>query len=160
MYDATTERSEDSALFEFISLYAGDQSFCIELNHIREIRRWEPITMLPHSPPFVLGVVNLRGAVIPIIDLAAKLGFPPLKPTKRNVIIICNLGDQVIGLLVESVSEILTVKLSEVKEAPRIKEDASNHAIRGVISIEEEMTRVIDLEAMMEIGGEQVLHDG
>lgn len=148
MYDLA-ETKDDTAIFEFISLYAGDQSFCIELNRIREIRRWEPITMLPHSPAFVLGVVNLRGAVIPIVDLAAKMGFPSLKPTKRNVIIICNLGDQVIGMLVESVSEILTVKLSELKEAPRVKEDASNHAIRAVISIKDEMTRVIDLDAMM-----------
>lgn len=109
--------------------------------------------MLPHSPDFVLGVVNLRGAVIPIIDLAGKLGFPPLEPTKRNVIIITNFGDQVIGLLVESVSEILTVKLSEVKEAPRVKEDASNSAIRGVISIDEDMIRVIDLEALMNLEG-------
>lgn len=148
MYDSA-ETKDDSALFEFISLYAGDQSFCIELNRIREIRRWEPITMLPHSPPFVLGVVNLRGAVIPIVDLAAKLGFPPLQPTKRNVIIICNLGDQVIGLLVESVSEILTVPQAELKEAPRVKEDHSNHAIRAVITIKESMTRLIDLDAMM-----------
>lgn len=159
MYDDLDRTNENGALFEFISLYAGDQSFCIELNRIREIRRWEPITMLPHSPPFVLGVVNLRGAVIPIIDLAAKLGFPPLNPTKRNVIIICNLGDQVIGLLVESVSEILTVKMAEVKEAPRVKEDASNHAIRGVISIKEDMTRVIDLEAMMDIHSDRASYD-
>lgn len=158
MYDAE-QAHENGALFEFISLYAGDQSFCIDLNRIREIRRWEPITMLPHSPPFVLGVVNLRGAVIPIIDLAAKLGFPPLQPTKRNVIIICNLGSQVIGLLVESVSEILTVQMSELKDAPRVKEDASNHAIRGVISIKEDMTRVIDLDAMMEVNTDRILHD-
>ena len=151
MYDAA-DTKDDGALFEFISLFAGDQSFCIELNRIREIRRWEPVTMLPHSPPFVLGVVNLRGAVIPIVDLAAKLGFPPLKPTKRNVIIICNLGDQVIGLLVESVSEILTVQRTELQEAPRVKEDQSNHAIQAVITIRDSMTRLINLEAMMNAG--------
>jgi len=159
MYDEEQAVAEDRALFEFISLYVGDQSFCIELNRIREIRRWEPITMLPHSPAFVLGVVNLRGAVIPIIDLAAKLGFPSLEPTKRNVIIICNLGNQVIGLLVESVSEILTVNLSELKEAPRVKEDETNRAIRGVISIKEDMIRVIDLESMMDIDLEGVTNE-
>jgi len=157
MYDDVGS-TEDSALFEFISLYVGSQSFCIELNCIREIRRWEPITILPHSPEYVLGVVNLRGAVIPIIDLAAKLGFPSLNPTKRNVIIICNLQDQVIGLLVESVSEILTVKLSELKEAPRVREDASHTAISAVISIKDEMTRVVDLTAMMDT--QSVVHAG
>ena len=159
MYDETKAVTDDSAVFEFISLFVGEQSFCIELNRIREIRRWEPVTMLPHSPHFVLGVVNLRGAVIPIIDLACKLGFPPFEPTKRNVIIICNLGHQVIGLLVESVSEILTVDLSEMQEAPRVKEDASNSAIRGVISIKDDMIRVIDLESMMGMEPELGLHD-
>ena len=57
---------------EFVTLVAGQQSFCIEITLIREIRRWSPVTILPHSPEHVLGVMNLRGAVIPIIDLASK----------------------------------------------------------------------------------------
>ena len=73
---------------EFVTLIAGGQNFCIEITQIREIRRWTPVTILPHSPDHVLGVINLRGAVIPIIDLAAKLGFARISPTERHVIII------------------------------------------------------------------------
>ncbi len=151
MYDQSSA-IDQSATFEFISLIASDQSFCIELNRIREIRRWEPITILPHSPAFVLGVVNLRGAVVPIIDLASKLGFKGLQPTMRNVIIISNYGNKVIGFLVESVSEILTVQQSEVRETPSLRDDSANSVVRGVISTGNSMTRVIDIDVMMQEG--------
>lgn len=134
---------------EFISFIAGDQNFCIEIAHIREIRRWEPITMLPHSPEFVLGVVNLRGAVIPIIDLAVKLGFQRISPTKRNVIIIVNYGGKMVGLLVDAVSEILTVGAEEFKEAPKLSEGTINHMVCGVVSVGDNMTRVLDLQLLL-----------
>lgn len=139
----------DSELLEFVSLIAGQQSFCIQITKIREIRRWAPVTMLPHSPSHVLGVINLRGAVIPIIDLAEKLGFPASEPTERHVIIITTIDERTIGLLVDSVSEILSVKREEVRETPRVRDDETNRAIRGVIPIEDDMTRVIELEALM-----------
>jgi purine-binding chemotaxis protein CheW len=138
---------------EFISLITGGQSFCIEIDRIREIRRWEPITMLPHSPTFVLGVVNLRGSVVPIIDLATKLGFEKLSPTKRNVIVISRYCGQLIGLLVDSVSEIITVGIDEIQETPRLNEGASESPIKGVVSISHDMTRVIDLEVLMSRNG-------
>ena len=100
---------------EFVTLVAGGQSFCIEITQIREIRRWSPVTLLPHSPPYVLGVINLRGAVIPILDLAAKLGFPPIEPTERHVIIISALEDLIVGLQFESVSDSLGIQTDAVR---------------------------------------------
>ena len=67
--------AQESAAIEFVSFVAGGQSFCIDIMQIRELRRWSPVTSIPHSPSHVLGVMNLRGAVIPIYDLAAKLGL-------------------------------------------------------------------------------------
>lgn len=134
---------------EFVTLIAGGQSFCIEITQIREIRRWSPVTILPHSPRHVLGVINLRGAVIPIIDLAAKLGFAEITPTERHVIIIVAVEDRIIGLLVESVSEILGVDVSMVKETPRTSEDQTTRAIEGIIPAEDDMTKIINLSALM-----------
>ena len=158
MYDEKN-MMDRNATFEFISLVAGQQSFCIELHRIREIRRWEPITMLPHSPDFVLGVVNLRGAVVPIVDLASKLGFKKIKPTKRNVIIISNYGEQVTGFLVESVSEILNVKSEEVKEPPNLNDNLQYQFICGLISSGDDMIRVIDLDSLMFKKTSEVLDD-
>lgn len=148
MYDKDVVAMDESD-FEFISLIAGKQSFCIELDRVREIRSWEPITMLPHSPIYVLGVVNLRGTVVPIIDLAHKLGFERLSPNKRSVIIISSFGKQIIGFLVESVSEILTIKTTEVKETPALDSATEHPYIQGVISIGDDMVRLIDIDLLM-----------
>jgi purine-binding chemotaxis protein CheW len=134
---------------EFVTLVAGQQSFCIEITLIREIRRWSPVTILPHSPEHVLGVMNLRGAVIPIVDLASKLGFPKIEPTSRNVIIITHFNGRTVGFLVDSVSEILSIKPEEIKETPRVRDDDSSLCILGVIAIDDDMTRVLDLAALM-----------
>ena len=134
---------------EFVTLVAGGQNFCIEITQIREIRRWTPVTILPHSPSHVLGVINLRGAVIPIIDLAAKLGFAKIQPSERHVIIVTAIEDRIVGLLVESVSEILGVSSDMVRETPRGPEDPTTRAILGIIPIDDDMTKIISLNALL-----------
>ena len=134
---------------EFVTLVAGGQSFCIEITQIREIRRWAPVTLLPHSPPYVLGVINRRGAVIPIIDLATKLGFSAIAPTERHVIIITAIEDRIVGLLVESVSEILGVSADKVRETPKTAEDTVPQAVEGIIPIDDDMIKIISLDALL-----------
>lgn len=134
---------------EFVTFVAGGQSFCIEITQIREIRRWSPVTLLPHSPAFVLGVINLRGAVIPILDLAAKLGFNAIEPTERHVMIITVVEDRIVGLLVESVSEILGVGAEMVRETPRGSEDPTTLAIQGIIPVKDDMIKIISLDALI-----------
>jgi purine-binding chemotaxis protein CheW len=140
---------KQTSKMEFVTLVAGGQSFCIEITQIREIRRWSPVTILPHSPVHVLGVINLRGAVIPIIDLAAKLGFDPIKPTERHVIIITAIEERIVGFLVESVSEILGVDKGAVKETPKSPEDNTSKVVDGIIPGEDDMTKIINLKALM-----------
>lgn len=142
--DSTTAKQ-----IEFVTLVAGKQSFCIEITQIREIRRWSPVTLLPHSPNYVLGVINLRGAVIPILDLAARLGFDAIQPTERHVIIIAAIEDRIVGLLVESVSEILGVGVDMVRDTPRAAEDISTRAIQGIIPVEDDMIKIINLDALI-----------
>lgn len=134
---------------EFVTLVAGAQDFCIEITQIREIRRWSPATLLPHSPPYVLGVINLRGAVIPILDLAAKLGFSAIAPTERHVIIIAAIEERIVGLLVESVSEILGVSADMVRETPKTEEDAATRAVEGIIPVGDDMIKIISLDTLL-----------
>lgn len=142
-----TENNQSS--LEFVTLVAGGQSYCIEITQIREIRRWTQVTSLPYAPHAVLGLMNLRGAVIPIIDLAAKLGFAPIEATSRHVVIVVAIEGRTIGLLVDSVSEILTIKSDVVRDTPVMDDDEGLQFISGVIALEDEMTRVIDLGTMI-----------
>ncbi|WP_299929995.1 chemotaxis protein CheW [uncultured Pelagimonas sp.] len=136
--------------FEFITFSAGGQNYCLEITQIREIRRWTPVTALPHTPDDVLGVMNLRGAVIPIFDLAARFGLGPTPGNERNVVIVAAVNGTTIGLLVESVSEILSVEKSAIQETPDIKSEATKHSIRGMISVNDTMVRVVNLDAVLE----------
>lgn len=134
---------------EFVTFSAGEQSFSIEITQVREIRRWSPVTALPHAPHEVLGVMNLRGSVIPIYDLAARFGLGQTPENPRNVIVVAMHGGQTVGLLVEAVSEILSVSREQIQETPDIRSEMARQSITGVIPIENGMTRVIDLGAVL-----------
>ena len=134
---------------EFVTFSAGEQSFSIEITQVREIRRWSPVTALPHAPQEVLGVMNLRGSVIPIYDLAARFGLGQTPENPRNVIVVAMHGGQTVGLLVEAVSEILSVPRDQIQETPDIRSEMARQSITGVIPIESGMTRVIDLGAVL-----------
>lgn len=140
---------------EFVTFFAGGQSFSLDISHVREIRRWTAVTPLPHAPKEVLGVMNLRGSVIPIYDLAARfgLGFTPENP--RNVVVVAMIDNQTVGLLVEAVSEILSVDRGQIQDTPDIRSETTKQSITGVIPMEEGMTRVIDLAAVIQARGRQ-----
>lgn len=135
--------------FECVTFTSGDQNFCLNINQVREIRRWGPITALPHSPKDVLGVINLRGTIISVIDLSARFGFGPSPKNDRNVVIVAQGSDQSAGLLVQSVSEILAVHPSTIQDTPEIKSHRTKGLIEGVISLEEDMVRVLNLDAVL-----------
>jgi purine-binding chemotaxis protein CheW len=135
---------------EFVTFTVAGQSFCLEIMHIREIRRWVPVTALPHAAADVLGVMNLRGTVIPILDLAARFGLGRSEPSPRNVVIIVAMDSHTIGLMVESVSEILTVPEDRIQGTPDIQSSATRQSIQGLIPIEGGMTRVINMRSVVE----------
>jgi purine-binding chemotaxis protein CheW len=110
---------------EYITFRIGSQYYCIEIMSVREIRGWTPATQLPRSPSFVRGVINLRGVVLPIIDLADRLGFTPAEPTPRHVIIVTQSGKQVVGLLVDAVSDIIAMPAEKLQPTPDIGSDAA-----------------------------------
>lgn len=147
---STHEQTTNSQV-EFVTFFTGGQSFSMDIRHVREIRRWSPVTPLPHAPSEVLGVMNLRGSVIPIFDLAVRFGLDRTPDNPRNVVVIAAHEAQTVGLLVESVSEILSVPPDRIQETPDLRNDNSRQSIIGVIPVEDGMTRVIDLGAVIQM---------
>lgn len=139
----------DSGLRELVTFRVGKQDFCIDIMMVREIRGWTPATILPHAPPFVLGVINLRGSVVPIVDLSARLGLRPSEPDDRHVIVIAVVGTQTVGFLVNAVADIIGINQSEVQPTPDVASDATRAFIEGVIVTEERMLRVIDIKTVL-----------
>ena len=134
---------------ELIAFRIGDQEFCVNIMSVREIRGWTKATSLPHSPSYVMGVINLRGAVLPIVDLSARLGMTPAEPTVRHVIIVAQVKSQVVGLLVDTVSDILTITDDEIQPTPDVvSSEFEKSFARGVLAVEGRMICLIELEAI------------
>ena len=134
---------------ELISFRIGQQEFCVDIMEVREIRGWTPATALPDSPPFVRGVINLRGAVLPIIDLGARLGLGPADPTPRHVIIVAQVEKQVVGLLVDAVSDILTVTDDMIQPTPDLGSELARASVRGLLAIDGRMVSFLSLSGLL-----------
>lgn len=131
---------------ELIAFRVGRQEFCINVMMVREIRGWTAATTLPRSPRYVRGVINLRGAVLPIVDLAVRLGLPATEPTARNVIIVVQIGQQQVGLLVDAVSDILTASSSNIQPSPDVSSDLVKTFVKGLLPVDGRMISLITLD--------------
>ena len=134
---------------EVIVFRIDAQEFCVDIMSVREIRGWTPATVLPRSPSYVRGVINLRGAVLPIIDLAARLDFQAANATTRHVIVVVQIGDQVVGLLVDAVSDILTLNESQIQPTPAIASDSARAFVCGLIALEGRMVNLLRLDSVL-----------
>lgn len=133
---------------EIIAFRLHGQEFCLRTTTIREIRGWAPSTPIPHSPKEVIGVMNLRGKVIPIIDLAYKLGMSSSTPNERSAIVVTEVREMIIGILVDQVSDILTVKSSDVQPAPEVTTSFDKAYTDGIITRENGMICFLNLATM------------
>jgi purine-binding chemotaxis protein CheW len=149
MYNPDT--AANSAKLEFVAFRVGAQEFCIDIMGVREIRGWALATPLPHAPPYVRGVINLRGAVLPIVDLAMRFGLGLTEPTPRSVIIVVQVHQQVIGLLVDAVSDILTVSEAGMQPTPDIASDLAKTFVKGVYAVDGRMISIVSLDCVLPI---------
>ncbi|TYR34523.1 chemotaxis protein CheW [Mesorhizobium microcysteis] len=142
-------RRASDRIRELIAFRVGEQEFCVDIMSVREIRGWTPATPLPHAQKFMRGVINLRGTVLPIVDLSARLGFGLTTPEARHVIIVVRLGEQEAGLLVDAVCDILSVTEDMLQPTPNVASDTVRSFIRGILAVEGRMIGLIGLERIL-----------
>lgn len=134
---------------ELIAFQVAGQEFCVDVMSVREIRGWTPATPLPNAPPFVLGVVNLRGVVLPVIDLGARLGLGAATPSPRHVMVVAWIGERLVGLLVDSVCDIVTVTDAMIQPTPDVASEAVRSLVRGVLALDQRMMSLLQLEHIL-----------
>jgi purine-binding chemotaxis protein CheW len=142
-----TQQTQDRR--ELIAFRVGDQEFCVDIHTVREIRGWAKATPLPHAPAYIQGVINLRGTVLPIVDLGARLGFGPTLATPRHVIIVARIGAKTFGLLVEAVSDILNIADAVIQPTPDVACDVVRGFLRGVIAQDSGMISLLSLDGIL-----------
>jgi purine-binding chemotaxis protein CheW len=134
---------------ELIAFRIGEQVFCVDIMAVREIRGWTPATPLPRAPDYVRGVINLRGAVLPIVDLGARLGLQTTDATARHVIMVVHLGGRTVGLLVDAVSDIVTITDDVVQPTPDIASEQVKTFVRGLFALDGKMVSLIALDKVL-----------
>ncbi len=142
---------------ELLSVMAGGQEFAIDIMSVREIRGWVGSTPLPQSPPFIKGVVNLRGLVLPIVDLPMRLGMEAGEPTATSVVVVVEVEGQVVGLLVEAVCDIVTVTDEMLQPVPNVGSAASTAAVVGLLTFDDKIVSILNLGQVMPPRDEQAL---
>lgn len=144
-----THKHGDGTEVELLSFRIGEQEYSVDIMSVREIRGWTRATSLPHSPAYVRGVINLRGTVLPVIDLGLRLGLPSGQLTERNVIIVVDIAGRTVGLLVDAVSDILSIPDDELAPPPDLAADAAQTFISALTIVDGRMMRVLDLGSVM-----------
>lgn len=133
---------------EFITCDVAGQQFGLDIMAIREIRAWSPATRLPRVPHYMAGVVNLRGTVLPVMDLAARLGWEKTEPTPRHAIIVTHVNGQARGLIVDSVNDIVSLPADALQQPDAAAQGQVLHFLEGLAPVNEQMVMVLDLAAL------------
>lgn len=139
---------------EFLSFRIGESEYSVDIMSVREIRGWTKTTSLPHAPLFVRGVINLRGTVLPVVDLAMRLGLAETEPEDRNVIIVVDVGSRVMGLRVDAVSDILSFTQDQLQPPPDVATTSKAPFVKALTILDDRMVRLLDLEVVLPTGDE------
>ncbi len=140
---------KDEQILQLVTFHVGDEEFGVEILAVREINRMMEITRVPHAPSFVEGVINLRGQVIPVVDLRRRFGMPPREHDRNTRIVVVELSDKVVGFVVDSVSEVLRVPASLVEPPPPIVGGVEREYLEGVVKLEDRLLILLNLQRLL-----------
>jgi len=140
---------EDQFASEFLTFTLGAEEYAIDILKVQEIRGYEAPTLIANAPPFIKGVINLRGIIVPIVDLRIKFKLGKVEYTPFTVVIILNIAGRVIGVVVDSVSDVLSLTPVQIRQAPDFSGSFDTRYIVGLASVDERMLIVTDIERLM-----------
>lgn len=137
---------------EFLTFRLGREEYGIEILKVQEIRRWEQPTAIANSPEFIKGVINLRGIIVPIVDMRVKFGLGETRYDMFTVVIILNVAGRIVGIVVDAVSDVLTLAANQIRPAPDFSAAFDTRYITGLGMVENRMLILVDIEKLMTSG--------
>ncbi len=137
---------------QFLTFTLGDEQYGVEILKVQEIKGYSAVTPIPNTPAHIKGVMNLRGIVVPVVDLRAKFSMPSAEYNKFTVIIVVTIREKVMGLVVDAVSDVLDIPPSEIRMAPDLGVRVDTRFISGMASIGETLTVLLDIERLLSDG--------
>ena len=153
MTPPSTDPIAGAAANQVLTFVIGDATYGIDIPCVQEIRGWSAVTRLPQAPADVLGVLNLRGAIVPILDLRLKFGSTNVQYTPVTVIIVVSVrsakGRREFGMVVDGVSDVIDLLPEDIKPAPDLGDSASGRRIRGLVPVAGRMVILLDIERLI-----------
>lgn len=134
---------------EFLTFRLGQEEYGIDILRVQEIRSYEQPTRMAHAPEFIKGVIDLRGVIVPIVDLRLKLQCPTAEYTDFTVVIILNVGGTVIGAVVDAVADVVALAEGDIRPAPQFESQIDAAFVRGIATVGERMLIVVDIESLL-----------
>ena len=148
-WNATEVARPATAPSQFISFAIGDDQYGVDIMAVREIKGWSEITHLPKQPDYVRGVLNLRGVIVPIVDLRCRFGQGLTEATPLHIVIIVQIGSRLVGLLADRVLDIVSLDASQIQPVPRIARGGRVDFLSGLVTVEGAMIALIDLANLL-----------
>lgn len=145
----SVDKAVDDEIFQRVTFSLDNETYGINVMQVQEILRYSDIAVVPGAPDYVLGIINLRGNVVTVIDTRTRFGLPPADVTDNTRIVIIEAEKQVIGILVDSVSEVVYLKKSEMESSPHVGTEESSQFIQGVCNREEGLLILVDLNKLL-----------
>jgi len=153
--DKSHYHTEQDKTSQFLSFTLGDEEYGVDILSVQEIRGWEPVSRIPNVPSYEKGVVNLRGAIVPIIDLREKLLLEFSDYTLLTVVVVLQTTDdnktRTMGVVVDSVSDVITINKAEIQNAPDFGAKVNNEYINGLISVDERMVILLNVDKLLKL---------
>jgi len=139
---------------QYLTFQLADESYGIEILRVQEIRGWSPVRKIPNTPSYIKGALNLRGAIVPIIDLRERFGMETIEYTPITVVIVLNIecrGEKIVmGIVADSVSDVLDVNMSEVRAAPNLGTKIDTRYMRGMFVSKKGMIMLLDIDRLLD----------
>ena len=139
-----------AAQIQFVSFAIGDDQYGVDIMAVREIKGWTDITYLPKQPDYVRGVLNLRGSIVPIVDLRCRFGQGLTETTPLHIVIIVQIGGRQVGLIGDRVLDIVSVEAAQIQKVPRTGHDKTNDFLAGLATHDNVMIALIDLPNLLD----------
>ncbi len=149
MSKAATKANSGDDIVQWVTFKLADETYGINVMQVQEVLRISEIAPVPGAPHYVLGIINLRGNVVTVIDTRIRLGLPTAEVTDSTRIVIIETARHVVGILVDCVAEVVDVATSEVESAPNVGSDESANYIHGVASRDNELLILVDLNKLL-----------
>jgi purine-binding chemotaxis protein CheW len=158
--ETTNKAASDEGAYaqEYLTFTLGPEEYAIDILKVQEIRGYEQPTTIANAPEFIKGVINLRGIIVPIVDLRIKFGVGKAEYTPFTVVIILSIAERVVGIVVDGVSDVTSLRSDQVRPAPEFAATVDTRYIKGLGTLGERMLIVVDIERLM-MSGEMALVD-